>query len=154
MSIRVYKKPIHTDQYLHRDNHHHLLAKYSVMNTLHYRAKAVSSLPDLLRTEKQHLREVLTKCKYPLLALDRMECKSFQQNNIRTSAIISAVTKKNDSNYSRSNNYHNNNSNNKSKGYIVIPYMHGLGSFKNICSKYGGQNNFKGNRTLMNILVM
>ena len=40
------------------------------------------------------------------------------------------------------------------KGYIVIPYTQGLGeSIKTICKKYGIQTNFKGNRTIKNILI-
>ena len=40
------------------------------------------------------------------------------------------------------------------KGHIIIPYTQGLGeSIKKICRKYGIQTHFKGNRTIMNILV-
>ena len=36
-----------------------------------------------------------------------------------------------------------------SKGHIVIPYTQGLvGGIKEICSKYGIQTHFKGNRTI------
>ena len=39
-------------------------------------------------------------------------------------------------------------------GNIVIPYIQGLGySIKKICSKYGIQTHFKGNKTLMQMLV-
>ena len=37
----VYRKPTHTDLYLQWDSHHHLAAKFSVMNTLKHRAKTV-----------------------------------------------------------------------------------------------------------------
>ena len=40
------------------------------------------------------------------------------------------------------------------KGHIVIPYSQGIGeSIKKICRKYGIQTNFKGNMTIMQILL-
>ena len=43
---KVYRKPIHTDQYLHWDSNHCITAKNSVYNTLAHRGKAVSSTPE------------------------------------------------------------------------------------------------------------
>ena len=48
LSTRVYRKPTHTDLYLQWDSHHTIAAKYSVVSTLHHRAKAVSSTQQLL----------------------------------------------------------------------------------------------------------
>ena len=40
------------------------------------------------------------------------------------------------------------------KGHIVIPYTQRLGeNIKNICKRYGIQTEFKGNRTIKNILL-
>ena len=44
----VYRKPIHTDQYLQWNSHHHLLAKFSVI-TLKHRAKTVCFNHHLLK---------------------------------------------------------------------------------------------------------
>ena len=41
LSPKVYRKPTHTDLYMQWNNHHTIAAKYSVVNTLHPRAKAV-----------------------------------------------------------------------------------------------------------------
>ena len=45
LSITVYRKPTHIDQYLQWDSHHHLSAKYSVINILTHRAKTVCNNP-------------------------------------------------------------------------------------------------------------
>ena len=73
LSITVYRKPTHTDQYLQWDSHHHLSAKFSVIQTLSHRASTVCSDPELLQKEKEHLRKALTKCNYPKWALDKVE---------------------------------------------------------------------------------
>ena len=77
-SITVYRKPTHTDQYLQWDSHHHLSAKFSVIQTLSHRASTVCSNPELLQQEKEHLRKALTKCKYPKWALDKVEKRTQQ----------------------------------------------------------------------------
>ena len=51
LSITVYRKPTHMDQYLQWDSHHHLSAKYSVINTLTHRAKTVCNKPEVLQQE-------------------------------------------------------------------------------------------------------
>ena len=73
LSITVYRKPTHTDQYLQWDSHHNLSAKFSVINTLSHRAQTLFSNPELLKQEKEHLRKALTKCKHPKWALDKVE---------------------------------------------------------------------------------
>ena len=55
LSITMYRKPTHTDQYLQWDSHHNLSAKFSVINTLSHRAKTVCSNPVLLKQEKNTL---------------------------------------------------------------------------------------------------
>ena len=114
----VYRKPTHTDMYLHWDSYHHLSAKFSVINTLRHRAKTVCSNNLLFQEEEDHLNKVLTRCKYPMWALNRV---NITQNKKR-------------------NNKGTNKNNNTSikKPYIVVPYIKGMGaSCKNICSKHG-----------------
>ena len=76
LSITVYRKPTHPNQYMQWDSHHHLSAKFSVIHPLSHRAKTVCSNPELLQQEKDHLRKALTKCKYPKWALDEVEKRS------------------------------------------------------------------------------
>ena len=52
LSITVYRKPTHTDQYLQWDSHHHLSAKFSVIQTLSHRASTVCSDPGCFKKKR------------------------------------------------------------------------------------------------------
>ena len=73
LSITVYRKPTHTDQYLQWNSHHHLSAKFSVIQTLSHSASTMCSNPELLQKEKDHPRKALTNYNYPKWALDKVE---------------------------------------------------------------------------------
>ena len=140
LSITVYRKPTHTDQYLQWDSHHHLSVKFCVIQTLSHRASTVCSKPELLQQEKGHLRKALTKCKYSKWALDKVE-KTFNRSTrqVNDGGTNSAQSANNEA---------------KNKGCIVIPYTQGLcESIKKICGRYGIQTHFKGGRTIKNLLV-
>ena len=62
LNTNVYRKPTHTDQYLHWDSHHAITSKYSVIGTLYHRARTVCSNPNQLQNEEKHLFK-LSKCK-------------------------------------------------------------------------------------------
>ena len=140
LSIIVYRKPTHTDQYLQWDSHHHLSAKFSVIHTLFHRASPVCSKPELLQQEKDHLRKVPTKCKYPKWALDKVEKRlNRSTRQVTDGGTTGAQPATNEV---------------KNKGHIVIPYTQGLcESIKKICGRYGIQTHFKGGRTIKNLLV-
>ena len=70
-SISVYRKPTHTDQYLHWDSNLHITAKQSVFNTLAHRAKVVSSTQDQLDKELQYIKSALQQCQFPDWALNQ-----------------------------------------------------------------------------------
>ena len=126
LSITVYRKPTHNDQYLQWDRYHHLSAKFSVIHTLPHRASTVCSKPELLQQEKDHLRNALTKCKYSKWSLDKVE----KRLNRSTRQVSDGG------------------------GHIVIPYTQGLcESIKKICGRFGIQTHFKGGRTIKNLLV-
>ena len=59
LNTTVYRKPTHTDMYLKWDSHHPISSKYSVVGTLHHRAKTVCSSPNMLQREEEHLSRVL-----------------------------------------------------------------------------------------------
>ena len=144
LSITVYRKPKHRDQYLQWDSHHHLSTKFSVIHTFSHRAKTVCSKPELLQEEKEHLRKALTKCKYPKWTLDNVEkrlnkstSEGIDGANNQGTTVAQAVTSKV-----------------KTKSHIVIPYTQGLcESMKRICGRYDIQTHFKGGNTIKNLLV-
>ena len=80
LSIKVYHKPTHTDQYLQWDSHHNLSAMYSVIGTLTHRAKIVCTSPELLNEKLQHLKEALGMCKYPRWAINKVQNKIINGN--------------------------------------------------------------------------
>ena len=122
------------------DSHHHLSARFSVIQTLSHRASIVCSNPELLQKEKQHLRKALTKCNYPKWALDKVE----KRLNRSTRQV----------NDGGNNSAQPANHEVQSKGHIVIPYTQGLcESIKKICGRYGIQTHFKGGKTIKNLLV-
>ena len=140
LSITVYRKPTHTDQYLQWDSHHHLSAKFSIIHTLSHRASTVCSKPELLQQEKDHLKNALTKCKYPKWALDKVEKRlNKSTKQAADGGTTGAQPATNEV---------------KNKGHVVIPYTQGLcESIKNICGRYGIQTHFKGGRTIKSLLV-
>ena len=131
----VYRKPIHTDLYLHWDSHYQLSAKFSVIYTLKHKFKTVCSNHHLLKEEEDHLSKALRRCKYPAWALNRVNIR--QKNKITTN---------------QGSNKNNTGSN--SKPYIVVLYVQGMGeSCKNICRKHGVEMYFKGSNTIKELLV-
>ena len=132
----VYRKPTHTDQYLQWDRHHNLACKYSVINTITYRAKAVCSNSKLLEGEMKHLYEVLQQCKYPKWAINKV---LKQQEHRRTGNR--RVQAKNISQTQR-------------RYQIVVPYTKGLcESYKTISGKYWVKAYFKGGNILKELLM-
>ena len=76
LSTIVYRKPTHTNQYLQWDSHHAISNKYSVINSLLQRAKDICSNQDQLEEEQTHIQKVLSACKYPPWAINRMKLKT------------------------------------------------------------------------------
>ena len=117
----MYRKPTHTDQYLQWNSHHHLSAKFSVINTLKHRTKTVCSNQHLLKLEKDHLNKALKRCKYPDLSLSRATINQKKKTN--TNQGTTNTTNKRGSN---------------KKPNIVVPYIQGMrDSCKNISRKHG-----------------
>ena len=78
VSVRVYRKPAHRDQYLKFTSHHLARAKKSVITSLFTRAKNIISNPSDQEKEENHLTAVLQGDGYP---------KKFISNIIRASQL-------------------------------------------------------------------
>ena len=133
----IYSKPTHTDMYLQWDSQHPISSKYSVVGTLHHRARTVCSNTNLLQQEEEHLQDALTTCKYPNWALNRIKMK-----------VRSNPKKKHKSQNK------NTMPENYQQPYLVVPYYQGLSeSVKRTCRKYGVQVYFKGGITIKSLLM-
>ena len=133
----VYRKPTHTDLYLQWDSHHHLAAKFSVINTLKHRVETVCSNNQLLKEEDDHLGIALKRCKDPVWALNRADIKQ-----------------KNTNWPNQDSNIRNNTGLNNNKPYMVVTYVKGMSeSCKNICRKHGIEVHFKGDCTIKDLLA-
>ena len=138
LNTTVYRKPTHTDQYLHRDSHHAITSKYSVVGTLFHRARTFCSNPGQLQIEEKHLYQCLRKCKYPDWAINRVKLKSQS----------SALRKQGNNNNPEPSNIR------APKPYTVVPYHQELSeSYKRICKKYGIEVHLKGGHTIKDLLM-
>ena len=124
------------DQYLHWDSLHPISSKYSVVGTLHHRAKTICSNKQLLKEEEDHLAMALKNCNYPMWALNRIKIK---MNN-------PAHRNKNKTGPTQQSN--------TPKPHITVPYYRGLSeSVKKRCSNYGVQAYFRGGTIIKNLLM-
>jgi len=71
LSVSVFRKPTHTDQYLQFDSNHPLVQKLGVVNTLYHRAEAIVTKDADKNVEREHLRKALHNCGYKDWAIDK-----------------------------------------------------------------------------------
>ena len=139
LKTTVYRKPTHTNQYLHWDSHHAIPSKYSVTGTLSHRAKTICFGPLQLYKEEEHLYRSLEKCKYPTWALNRVK--------MRSQAPTPKKKNNNNRNFNPSNDM-------DPKPHITVPYHQGLSeSFKRTCKKYGIEVHLNRGPTIKNLLM-
>ena len=126
VSIEVYRKPTHTDQYLRFDSHHLLEHKLGVIKTLQHRANEIPTTTQGTKKEEQHLKTALRTCGYPGWAFSKSSRKRDPK-------------KEEDRNKRRSNS---------------IPYLSGVSEkFRRILQKHDIPVQFKPSNTLRQRLV-
>ena len=61
ISVLVYRKPAHTDQYQHYSSHHQTICEESVVSSLCNRAYSITANKDDLYKENTRIKQVLKK---------------------------------------------------------------------------------------------
>ena len=134
LSITIYRKPTHTDQYLHFDSHHPVSHKLSVIRTLNHRAQTAVTDPQERNQELNHIKGALANCGYRRWAFDL--ANSQRNNNNRNTAV---------------NNPQNTTRN---KAFITLPFIDGLSQkLQRIFKSYGVATTFKPHTTIRQLLV-
>ena len=93
LSISVYRKPTHTDQYLQWNSHHNLGAKYSVISTLTHQAKTVCTGSELFNKDYNTFGRLCTNVKTLSGAINKVQSK-FLNSNWEGSNIQEGTTEK------------------------------------------------------------
>ena len=88
ISILVYRKPTHTDQYLHYSSHHQTSCKESVVSSLFNRAYSIITNKDDLHKENARVKQVLKEYGYQesIILLAKSNNHSFPQSQQLTQA--------------------------------------------------------------------
>ena len=80
ISVLVYRKPTHTDQYLHYNSHHQISCKESVVSSLFNRTYFVITNKDDLHKENARIKQVLKENRYQESIISKI-CKRFTNNH-------------------------------------------------------------------------
>ena len=84
ISVKVYRKPTHTDQYLSFTSHHSARSKQSVITALFNRAENVITNNTELKQEQQHITKVLQSNGYSKQFTDKPEDNGILNNKTKT----------------------------------------------------------------------
>ena len=131
-SVSVYRKPTHTDRYLHFKSHHPTHVKRGVVRCFHDRARRVISTQDNLQKEVDHLARVLKQNGYPTNFIRNASAPPTQET-----ADVSSPEEE------------------QEKGpLVVIPYVAEMSEdIRRVCRKFNIRVVFKSGRTLRSMLT-
>ena len=134
ITLTVYRKDTHTDQYLNYKSEHPLEHKMSVVYTLLHRAETIVTLEADKQIEKEKISKALHNCGYPEWTIKRGE------------QLVKKQSEKQPSNQNKGKS--------KKKGFVVLPYVKGLGEkVKRVLNQYGVTTAFKPYKTIRQELV-
>ena len=133
LDVSVYRKPMHTDQYLHFESHHPTHVKRGVVRCLNDRARGIISMQDNLQKEVDHLARVLKQNGFPANFIRNVSAPPTQET-----ADVSSPEE------------------GQEKGSrVVIPYVAGMSEdIRCVCRKFNIRVVFKSGRTLRSMLTI
>jgi hypothetical protein len=106
VKLMVYRKPTHTDQYLHFSSHHPIHQKLGVVRTLLDRCNTIVTEEEDKVVEEQYIRSAFKKCGYPAWAFEKVK------HQMMTSKEEKKQKRKEKSD--------------KNKGLVTVPYVRGM----------------------------
>ena len=132
-----YRKPTHTDQYLHFDSHHPISHKLSVIRTLNYRAQTAVTDPEERTKELDHIKGALRRCGYRQWAFDLADSHS------NTPADKKARPQTDQTGPSK-----------KNTTFCTLPFVDGLSQkLQRVFKSYGVATSFRPHTTLRKLFV-
>ena len=136
----VYRKPTHTDQYLHFTSHHPLSQRCGVIRTLMDRADNICTREADRIAEKAHVKQALESCGYPSKVIADVEKKAAQSRSLPKPQ---AAAKKQVSQQDR-----------RERSMVTLPYVQGVSEkCRRIFSKFNIQASLRPAMTLRRMLV-
>ena len=134
LDVSIYRKPTHTNRYLHFKSHHPTHVKRGVVRCLHDRAREIISTQDNLQKEVDHLARVLKQNGYPANFIRDASTPPMQET---------ADTSGRDEEQER-----------EKEPLVVIPYVTGMSEdIRRVCRKFNIRVVFKSGRTLRSMLT-
>ena len=127
LTISVYRKPTHTDQYLAYDSHHPRSVKRGIVKCLYDRAKYLINKQSSVTNKKKHFSSVLVSNGHPSLFVQKI-----------------TKTKRPTANEEPTQDF---------KSTAVLPYIKGLSEVLRRCLQQGVSTVFKSDTTLGSHLV-
>ena len=85
VTLLIFRKDTHTDQYLNFSSHHPLHQKMGVIRTLLDKCETLVTDEEDKRKEREHIKEALARCGYPQWAISTVQTKmkTKKKDNIR-----------------------------------------------------------------------
>ena len=92
ISVLVYRKPTHTDQYLHYSSHHQTSCKESVVSSLFNRAYSIITNKDDLHKENARIKQVLKENGYRESIINKIFRRITNNHSLPQSQQLTQVT--------------------------------------------------------------